>query len=100
MGRIVPVVAAVVGLAIAYVDSRPGWDDAGVTAFSMLLAAGVFGLVSPRRPWVCALAVGAWLPARAIALAPSPAAFAMLFVLVFPFAGAYLRFGLRRLLAL
>ena len=99
MNRTLLVAAVLVGLAIAYVDSRPTWDDAGITAFSMLLAAGLFGLIAPRRPWLWALAVGIWVPAYAIARADSPAAFGMLLVLAFPFAGAYLGFGVRRLLA-
>ncbi len=99
LNRSLLVAAVAVGLAIAYVDSRPGWDDAGITAFSMLLAAGLFGLIAPRRAWLWALAVGIWVPAYAIARADSPRAFAMLLVLVFPFAGAYAGFAVRRLLA-
>jgi hypothetical protein len=94
------VAASAVGLAIAYVDSRPSWDDAGISAFSMLIAAGLFGLIAPRRPWLWALAVGIWIPLYAIARAASPGSFAMLIVLVFPFAGAYIGMGVRRLLAM
>ncbi len=93
-------VALVAGIVVAALDSRPGWDDTGITAFSMLLSAGLFALLAPRRPWLWALAVGIWIPAHAIARAGSPAAFGMLLVLVFPFAGAYLGFAARRLLAM
>ena len=91
--------AIVIGVVIAYVDSRPSWDDAGVTAFSMLLVAGVFALLVPRRPWRWALAVGIWIPIYAFVRAPAAKTFAMLIVLIFPFAGAYAGMAIRRLIA-
>lgn len=91
-------VAVVVGIAIAWVDSRPTWDDTGVTAGAMTLAAGVLGLMGPRRPWAWALGVGIWIPAYAISRAPSLSVLAMLAVLAFPFAGAYLGMTLRRVI--
>jgi len=36
-------VAVLGGLAIAYVDLRPTWDDAGITAMAMLSLAGAVG---------------------------------------------------------
>jgi hypothetical protein len=54
--------AAATGAAIAYVDSRPSWDDTGLTAFAVLLASGVFALWIPRRWWLWAILVGAWVP--------------------------------------
>jgi hypothetical protein len=54
------------------------------------------GLAGPRRPWLWALGVGIWIPTLALIRAPSPATVAMLIVLVFPFAGAYLGMALRR----
>ncbi len=44
------VAAIVLGLAIAYVDARPGWDDTGISAGAMTLAAGTLGLMGPRKP--------------------------------------------------
>ena len=44
------------GLAIAWIDSRPTWDDAGVTAAMVLVlstAASCFGV----SPWLSALVV-------------------------------------------
>src|SRR5262245_38790602 len=46
------------GLAIGYVDSRPTWDDAGITAGALLLVAGGFSLMRPRQWWMVALLVG------------------------------------------
>jgi len=97
--RLLLVVSVVVGLAIAYVDSRPRWDDAGLTAMSMLLSAGVFGLIGPQRPWLWALAVGIWIPLHALARTPSPPSAAIVGVLAFPFLGAYAGMAVRRALA-
>ena len=98
--RVVLAAAIAVGLAIAYVDSRPNWDDTGITAFSMLIAAGGFALIAPRRPWLWALAVGIWVPAYAFARTASPGSLGMLVVLAFPLAGAYAGMGVRRLFAM
>lgn len=54
--------AVAIGLTIAWVDSRPHWDDAGITAGCLLLSAGVLGLIGPRRPWLWALGIGVWVP--------------------------------------
>jgi hypothetical protein len=60
--------AIVMGLLIAWVDSRPAWDDAGITAGMVFLTAAFFGALRPARPWVWALAAGAWIPFFGIAL--------------------------------
>lgn len=44
------------GVAIAWMDTRPHWDDTGVTVGALLVAAtlgGLFGL----RPWLAAILV-------------------------------------------
>ncbi len=63
------VFAAVSGLAIGWMDSRPGFDATGITVASLLIAAGASSfLVSMRsRPRLglaalCAVLVGAWVP--------------------------------------
>src|SRR5215212_10959912 len=53
------------GLAIAYVDSSPGWDDTGVSAAAVLGTSGLFGVLYPARPWLWALAVGFGSPRTA-----------------------------------
>lgn len=82
--------ASLAGIAIAYIDARPTWDDTGITAGAMALAAAALGLLGPQRPWLWALAVGIWIPAYALVRTPAPGTVAMLLVLIFPFAGAYL----------
>ena len=81
------------GLLIAYVDSRPTWDDTGITVGALIGSCCVLGALSPERPWLWALAVGLWLPAYEIATSRS---FGSLVALAFAFAGAYAGMGLRR----
>ncbi len=89
--------AALVGLAIAWADARPHWDDTGITAFSMVLAAGCFGLLIPWRPWHWALAVGAWIPLDLFARTPTAGtAVGGLVILGFPLAGALVGAWIRR----
>ena len=78
-------------LAIAYVDSSPGWDDTGVSAAAVLSVSGSFGLLHPARPWLWALAVGAWIPAFGIIREFNYAS-----LLAFSFAGAYAGAVMRR----
>jgi hypothetical protein len=85
------------GLAIAYVDSSPGWDDTGVSAAAVLGASGFFGLLYPARPWMWALAVGVWIPAYGIVREFN---YASLLALVFSFAGAYAGAVVRKRLVL
>ena len=98
--RIVLLAGIIFGLTITNIDARSNWDDTGVTAFCLVVAAAMCGFIAPRRPWMWALAVGLWIPMRAIVLSASPQSLAMLLVLVFPFAGAYTGMALRRMLVL
>jgi len=92
------IVAVAIGLAIAWVDSRPHWDDAGITAGMLLLTAGVLGLISPKRPWLWALGIGIWVPAHLMARTPSVGnLLGSLVILAFPMAGAYAGMAVRRM---
>jgi hypothetical protein len=89
--------AVAVGLAIAWVDSRPKWDDTGITAGMLLLTAGVLGLMGPRRPWLWALGIGVWIPLHQLVQAPTMGnALGGLVILAFPMAGAYAGMAVRR----
>jgi hypothetical protein len=50
--------ALAVGLLIGYVDTRPNWDDAGITALGVLVTCGVLAAVSPKQWWLWAICVG------------------------------------------
>ena len=99
LNRVVFVLAVVTGIAIAYVDSRPHWDDTGVTVFAMVVSAAIFGLIAPRKPWLWALAIGMWIPAHAMVRTLAPGSIVMLVVLAFPLAGAYAGAFIRRTVA-
>jgi hypothetical protein len=96
MQRALLAAALAVGLLIAYVDSLPKWDDTGITVFALVFCGGILGLVVRRRPWLYGLAVGLWLPLRAIVLTHD---FKFVGVLAFPLAGAYAGWGLHKLIA-
>ena len=90
--------AAMVGIAIAYIDSGPTWDDTSVTAFALVIIGTACGFAAPRRPWRWALASGIWISIFAIFRSSSPGALVMLIVVVFPLAGAYAGAATRRAL--
>lgn len=52
------VVALATGLAIGYLDSSPGWDDTGITAGLLALAAAFVAAADGGRPWLWAALVG------------------------------------------
>ena len=97
MNKVLLILAVLCGLFLAYVDSRPTWDDTGITAGSLLLSAGLFTLLGHPRPWLIALAVGLWIPLLYIYLNQQ---FGMLLVLLIPLIGAYagwaVRLGIRK----
>ena len=55
---LLPGVGLLAGFAIGYVDSRPTWDDAGVTAGAVFISAALLAAASPRLGWVTGVAVG------------------------------------------
>lgn len=58
--------AAGVGIAITLIDQSPGWDDTAVLIMLVLLSSGLFGLLSPKRPWLWALLIGSGIPLAGI----------------------------------
>jgi hypothetical protein len=72
------------GLAIAWMDTRPHWDDTGVTAGVLVLASGLAALAG-TRPWLAALLVAGPLVVAERQLLNS----GMLLVLALALAGAY-----------
>lgn len=83
------------GIALAFIDSRPSWDDTGVTAGALLVVAFLLGALEPRRPWAAALAVGIWIPLLGIAGSRN---YGSLLALAVAFAGAYAGSLLRRII--
>lgn len=95
MQKVYFIVAVAAGLLIASIDSLPHWDDTGMTVFALLLTGGILGLLVNQRPWLFGLAVGLPLPLHAILVSGD---FKMLIVALFPLAGVYAGWAIRRAL--
>ena len=89
--------ALIVGLLIAYIDSRGTWDDTGITVMALLASGGLIGLLAQKRPWVFALAFGIWIPLWNILHAPGSHKLYLLPVLIFPFTGVFAGWALRKI---
>ena len=59
---IVCALALTVGLCIGYVDSRPTWDDTGITVGALVLSAGLLASFRPRTWWLTGLLIGIPVP--------------------------------------
>jgi hypothetical protein len=98
--RVLMGVAVLIGLLLAYVDSRPTWDDNGILAGAMLLSAALLGFAAPYRPWVWALAIGAGIAGFHVTQLLTPGTlFGSVLILGFPMCGAYAGMLCRRALA-
>jgi uncharacterized membrane protein len=91
---ILPLVLSIVlGIAIAWIDSRPNWDDTGVSVFMVLLAGLLCGYLASQKPWLIALAVSAWIPLFSIISTHNYGAF---LALIPGFLGAYIGYFAKR----
>jgi hypothetical protein len=88
--------AIMAGLLVAWIDSGPRWDDAGVTAGMIFLTAALFGALRPSKAPLWALCVGAWVPFFGIVLHGN---FGTLLALAVAFLGAFAGALARRTLA-
>jgi hypothetical protein len=55
-------------VAIALVDSSPGWDDTGISAAAVFATCGLLCALNPTRLWLWPVLVGLWIPVLGIAL--------------------------------
>jgi len=85
----VATVAVALGASIAYIDSRPYWNDTVITDVALLVFAAFLGFLVPRRWWLWAVGIGIWIPLVAFVRLPGLASVPMLLVLGLTFAGAY-----------
>jgi hypothetical protein len=89
--RLLPVALAL-GAGMAWIDSRPTWDDTGVSAVAVFAVSGALALLEPTRPWLWALVIGGWFPAISIATSGNWGAFMALgFSCIGAFAGSWTR---------
>jgi hypothetical protein len=92
--------AVTLGLAIAWIDARPHWDDSGITAGCLLLSGGLLGLLGPRRPWLWALGIGIWIPLHLMLRVPTLGNMLGGSIIVgIPMVGAYAGMAVRRIVA-
>ena len=94
--RLLTPIATFMGLGIAWLDSRPGYDATGVTVGLLLLGAMAVAAASGRRPWLWAVQVGVWVPLFEIG---GPAGAASLAALVITIVGATIGYVLARFAA-
>jgi hypothetical protein len=83
-----------VGICIAWLDTRPTWDDTGITATVVFGSTLLLGAALPRRAWVWAIAVGIWIPVFNVALQGNVGAVVSI---VIAFAGSYAGVFLRKM---
>jgi hypothetical protein len=93
MQKILLAVALVSGGLVTYIDTRPTWDDTGITAAAVFILSGVFGFLGPRRPCLWALAIGIWIPLFGILKTQN---YWAILALVVAFAGAYSGMAIRK----
>jgi len=55
-------ISAFLGIAIAWIDTSPGWDDTMVSVFLIFGAATFCGFMAKEKPWLIALSVSLWIP--------------------------------------
>ena len=84
---------AITGLAIAWIDARPNWDDTGISVLMIFVTATIFGYFTSQKPWQTALTISIWIPLYGIA---STQNWGSLLAFIPGFAGAYLGFNLIR----
>jgi hypothetical protein len=87
------ILAVGIGLVIGWIDTRPNWDDTGITVALILGSALLFGFGIPEHPWMWALAIGIWIPMFNIVQSRN---FESLIAIVPAFLGSYLGYIVRR----
>lgn len=83
------IAALAAGMAIAWVDTRPHWDDTAVTAGLMFLSAALASLAGVR-PWLATVLVAAPLVAAEIS-----SGFGILIVALIPLVASYAGWAVR-----
>ncbi len=78
--------AVIAGMMICWIDTRPTWDDTGITVGLILITSAILGSIAPKRAWLTAIAVGLWLPLWNIVFNGT---YVSSVALLFAFAGAY-----------
>lgn len=88
------VLASISGLGIAWFDSRPSWDDTGISFVLILIVAFVFGLTTQGKTWLIALSICIWIPVFSLITNFN---FGSLLALIPGFAGAFAGYLIRKM---
>lgn len=59
---VLAVIALTLGIALAWMDSSPGFDAVGVTIGLLVSLSALVTAIAGRRPWLWALLIGAPIP--------------------------------------
>jgi len=86
-------ICIIISLFIGWMDSRPHWDDTGITVCSVLFSAFLFGAFGVGRPWLWALILGSGVFLFNVVLHQT---YAPAVAFVFSFAGAYAGYFFKR----
>jgi hypothetical protein len=86
--------AIVIGVSIGWIDSRPNWDDTGISVIMVLVVSALFGFTMPSRAWVWAIAVGIWIPLFNVVLSNN---YGSIIALAIAFAGSFIGAFIRKL---
>jgi hypothetical protein len=79
------------GVLIAYADSRPNWDDTGITAGVIFVICAVLATLRPDWAWLWALLVGVWIPLLGIPHQNYASALALAVAFLGAYSGVLLR---------
>ena len=88
------ILSIIFGSIIAWIDTRPNWDDTGITVGLILISTMICGALSPSRAWLLALIVGGAIFGANIILHGS---YESAIPLGFAFMGAYTGAGIRKM---
>ncbi len=87
VGFLVPVfVSLAIGLLLAWIDTRPNWDDTGIEVGMILCSSICLGFAHPRNAWLWATLIGIWIPVADLYLHNNVGSSVSLII---AFAGAY-----------
>jgi len=89
------ILAIVLGLGIAWIDSRPNWDDTGISVFMIAIAATLCAYGATNKPWLIALAASIWIPLYSAVTVMN---YGSLLAFIPGFFGAYTGYYLRRMM--
>ena len=90
---LIMILAILLGLIVTRIDTRPHWDDTGITVFLLFCASVICGYLIPRHPWLIALSVCFWIPFYNILVSRN---YGSLIALLPGFVGAYTGYYLKK----